>query len=87
MDHANNGPVAAALPLSEVAQSRVRQGCAIASAEPPTLPLGFPTTLHHPLAWTGDQFQHESDYVEQLTGSDLEEIWIDCVANVMKWGV
>lgn len=38
------------------------------------LPTGFPRVLESPLAWSGEQFTCDSDYVLRLTESDLNEI-------------
>jgi hypothetical protein len=39
-----------------------------------SLPIGFPSRLDGPLAWSPSDIQNASSYVCQLTGSDLMAI-------------
>ncbi|KAH6610518.1 hypothetical protein Trco_000538 [Trichoderma cornu-damae] len=43
-------------------------------AEMPSLPAGFPSVLESPLAWTGQQFARQSDYVHHLKAEEIQEI-------------
>lgn len=45
-----------------------------APAEMPSLPNGFPAVLSSPLAWTGQQFARQSDYIHHLDADEIREI-------------
>ncbi|QUC17916.1 uncharacterized protein UV8b_02157 [Ustilaginoidea virens] len=75
MSPAGDGPVVGSRPVP------VRSSAfAVALAESNELPTGFPPVLDSPLAWTGGQFQKESEYVLQLTKGHLQEIEAALVA-------
>lgn len=59
--------------LAHVAQD-VNPHAAPAQAEISTLPAGLPAKLHSELAWTGQDFGNESDYVFVLTEADCAEV-------------
>lgn len=39
-----------------------------------SLPNGFPSVLDSPLAWTGQQLAHQSDYIHHLSEGEIQEI-------------
>lgn len=43
-------------------------------AEMSSLPTGFPSVLASPLAWTGQQFARQSDYIYHLDVEEVREI-------------
>ncbi|KAL7946407.1 hypothetical protein V8C42DRAFT_344256 [Trichoderma barbatum] len=43
-------------------------------AEMSSLPNGFPSVLTSPLAWTGQQFDHQPDFIHHLDAEELREI-------------
>lgn len=45
-----------------------------APAEMSSLPKDFPSVLSSPLAWTGQQFAHQSDYIHHLDPDEIREI-------------
>lgn len=67
------GPVLAHIPGSISALS-LRNGCQVGPDESLGVPPGFPASFDHPLAWTGAQFAHESEYVYHLSASDVAEL-------------
>lgn len=49
-------------------------GCAIRVVDAPAgLPEGWPRILDEAMAWTGNQFANESDYIHTLSELDLQE--------------
>ncbi|KAH7163070.1 hypothetical protein B0J13DRAFT_615672 [Dactylonectria estremocensis] len=65
-------PVIGSAPAFEL--GRAAAGRSVRVVEPTGLPDGFPQVLDLPMAWTGAQFvDHESDYIHQLSESDLQE--------------
>lgn len=43
-------------------------------AEMSTLPNGFPAVLASPMAWTGQQFEQQPDFIHHLDAEELQEI-------------
>jgi hypothetical protein len=39
-----------------------------------SLPSGFPAVLASPLAWTGQQFEQQPDFIHHLDAEELREI-------------
>jgi hypothetical protein len=64
------GPVIAS-PVIPIAQGVSHRQHA---AESPGLPARFPGSLDCELAWTGQQFTRESDYVCHLAEADIQEV-------------
>ncbi|KAI8684302.1 TauD domain-containing protein [Fusarium keratoplasticum] len=66
------GPIIGLTPV--VGPSFAAAGCANRVADAPAgLPEGWPRTLDEAMAWTGNQFADESDYIHTLSESDLQE--------------
>jgi hypothetical protein len=41
---------------------------------PAGIPEGWPKTLNVPMAWSGSQFKHESEYILTLSESEVQEV-------------
>ncbi|KAI8691064.1 TauD domain-containing protein [Fusarium sp. Ph1] len=66
------GPTIGLAPV--VGPSFAAAGCANRVADAPAgLPEGWPRILDEAMAWTGNQFADESDYIHTLSESDLQE--------------
>ncbi|EEU47869.1 uncharacterized protein NECHADRAFT_90117 [Fusarium vanettenii 77-13-4] len=66
------GPTIGLAPV--VGPSFAAAGCANRIADAPAgLPEGWPRILDEAMAWTGNQFADESDYIHTLSESDLQE--------------
>ncbi|KAL6358161.1 hypothetical protein LRP88_08341 [Fusarium phalaenopsidis] len=66
------GPIIGLAPV--VGPSFAAAGCANRVADAPAgLPEGWPRILDEAMAWTGNQFADESDYIHTLSESDLQE--------------
>ncbi|RSL66787.1 hypothetical protein CEP54_003580 [Fusarium duplospermum] len=66
------GPIIGLAPV--VGPSFAAAGCANRVADAPAgLPEGWPRVLDEAMAWTGNQFADESDYIHTLSESDLQE--------------
>ncbi|RSL37891.1 hypothetical protein CEP53_015390 [Fusarium sp. AF-6] len=66
------GPIIGLAPV--VGPSFAAAGCANRVADAPAgLPEGWPRVLGEAMAWTGNQFADESDYIHTLSESDLQE--------------
>ncbi|KAI8718870.1 hypothetical protein NCS52_00667000 [Fusarium sp. LHS14.1] len=66
------GPTLGLAPV--VGPSFAATGCANRVADAPAgLPEGWPRILDEAMAWTGNQFADESDYIHTLSESDLQE--------------
>ncbi|WAO83780.1 TauD domain-containing protein [Fusarium falciforme] len=66
------GPIIGLAPV--VGPSFAAAGCANRVADAPAgLPEGWPRILDEAMAWTGNQFADELDYIHTLSESDLQE--------------
>ncbi|RSM16342.1 hypothetical protein CEP52_000084 [Fusarium oligoseptatum] len=73
------GPIIGLAPV--VGPSFAAAGCANRVADAPAgLPEEWPRVLDEAMAWTGNQFADESDYIHTLSESDLQEaenaLWV-----------